>query len=58
MENIYSIKSVGSRVRGISGGPLLFGDSCIGIVNNTIECINGKYIANKLSSLNIPFTTI
>ncbi|MCX2583990.1 hypothetical protein [Pedobacter sp. MR22-3] len=58
MDNIYSIKSVGSKIRGISGGPLLLGNSCIGIINNTFECVNSKYIANKLSYLNIPYTTI
>jgi len=56
MDNIYSVDSVGARVRGISGGPLVIDSACIGIVNNPVECVNSKYITDKLVSLGIPFT--
>lgn len=57
MTNVYALEKVMANMKGLSGGPIMYKDGCIGIVNNTQECLRSTYIMEQLTSAGVEFTT-
>ncbi|MBB6273565.1 hypothetical protein HDF26_004025 [Pedobacter cryoconitis] len=54
--NVIKIVEVPLYVAGLSGGPITIGNVCYGTLCTISECLQSRYIIEKLKEFKIPFT--